>query len=96
MNDGLLEVVLIKNPSNPAEMVELLTDIQSFNLNGKMLEFFSDSSLEIETEEKMDWTLDGEFEKGRNKIIVNNIKSAFTIIINKENKQLRLTENTNK
>ncbi len=92
LNDGLFEVILMKNPSNPAEMVELLTDLQSFNLNGRMLEFFSASKITIETQDSIDWTLDGEFEKGKNKLELSNIKSAVTLVLNRGNGQLSLPE----
>ncbi len=94
INDGLFEVVLMKNPSNPAEMVELLSDLQSFNLDGKMLEFFSAPKITVETEENIDWTLDGEFEKGKHKLVVKNIKSAVTLVLNRGNGQLMLPEKT--
>jgi YegS/Rv2252/BmrU family lipid kinase len=91
LSDGLFEIVLIKNPTNPAETVELLTDFQSFNTKSKMIEFFSASKCEIETEDNIDWTIDGEFQKGRHKIIVKNIKNAITLVVNKGNGQLKLT-----
>ena len=56
-----------------------------------MIEFFSASKCEIETEDNIDWTIDGEFQKGRHKIIVKNIKNAITLVVNKGNGQLKLT-----
>ena len=91
MNDGLLEIVLIKNPANPAETVELLADFQNFNTKSKMIEFFSASECVIETEDNIDWTLDGEFQKGHHKIAVKNKKSAITLVVNKGKKQLTLS-----
>ncbi len=81
MNDGLLEVFLIKNPKNPAELMQILMDINNKHFQSNMFEFFSTTELKIETDDTIDWTIDGEFQKGSDKISIKNIKSAINLIL---------------
>ncbi len=84
MNDGLLEVLLVKFPKNPAELMQLLVDLQAGKYTGSMFEFFSANEITITTEDEIPWTIDGEYQKGNEKITVKNIKSAINLIINQE------------
>lgn len=81
MNDGMFEIILIKNPKNPAELMQLLFDLQSGNYNGELFEFFKSDSFKIKTNENMPWTIDGEYEKGCSQIDIKVVKSAFSLII---------------
>ena len=81
MNDGLLEVLLIKNPRNPAELMQLLLDVNSKNFTSPLFEFFSTEELNIETDDEIDWTIDGEFQRGNEKVTIKNIKSAINLLM---------------
>ena len=81
MNDGMFEAVLVKNPKNPAEFMQLLFDLQSGNYNGKLFEFFKSGNFKIKASDEMDWTIDGEYEKGCSDINISVQKSAFSLII---------------
>lgn len=89
MNDGLFETVLVKLPETPAEYMQLLLDLQTFNYSGSSFEFFSAENIKITADEGMDWTLDGEFEKGCESIEIKNVHSAISLII-KDNTQKKL------
>lgn len=81
MNDGFLEVLLVKEPKNAWELGQLLMDLQEKNYSGKMFEYFKAEKLTITTDEKLDWTIDGEFQNGSEKIEIKNIKSAVRLIL---------------
>lgn len=85
MNDGLLEVVLIKEPKNPAELMQIIIDINNKHYTGKMFEYFSTNEMSIETKDEVDWTIDGEFQKGTEKVTIKNIKSAINLILPNQN-----------
>ncbi len=87
MCDGLFEVVLIKMPTNPADMIQLLMDLQSANPDGAMFDFFRSSDIKIKTSESMNWTLDGEFEKGKEFIEIKVIKNAISMIVPDNNRK---------
>ena len=80
MNDGLLEILLIKTPKNIIELNECIAALTTQNYNSRMLEFRSTSEVEISCEADVEWALDGEYEKGSREIIIKNIPDAFTII----------------
>lgn len=80
MNDGLLEILLIKAPKNIIELNECIAALTTQNYNSRMLEFRSTSEVKIHCEADVEWALDGEYEKGSREIIIKNIPDAFTII----------------
>lgn len=79
LNDGLLEVFLIKFPKNPAEFTQLVFDLNTGNYESSMIEFFSADKIVVETEDKVDWTVDGEYQCGAETISIHNIKDAFIL-----------------
>lgn len=87
MNDGLLEVLLVKYPKNPAEVMQIIFDAKSGKFDSPMFEFFSTNELKITTEDEISWTLDGEYQKGSEKIHIKNLKSAIPIILKDKGKQ---------
>ena len=99
MNDGLLEVLLIKYPKNPVEITQTLFELKNSKFNTHFFEFFSTEEITFFTEEELDWTIDGEYQKGSREIKVKNIKNAITLILNTQNKnnkrikKLQTTEN---
>lgn len=80
LDDGKFEVMLIDAPKNALDLSQLL-----INLSQKKYEppihMFSASSVEIETQQPVNWTLDGEFQKGDTRIEIKNIPSAVRIIV---------------
>ena len=45
-----------------------------------IVRFFSAEKIEIETSSSVNWTLDGEYEQGAEKIVVENLKHAIKIV----------------
>ena len=41
--------------------------------------------MSIETKDEVDWTIDGEFQKGAEKVTIKNIKSAINLILPNQN-----------
>lgn len=83
MNDGLFEVVLIKTPQNPSELMQLLVDLNAGNYTGEGFDFFTAKSILVKANPDMAWTLDGEYQKGGSVIEIKNIHSAVSLVINK-------------
>ena len=81
LNDGLLELVLIKKPKNVFEMNQLILSLNGEIYDCEMISLVSTKTLEIHCETSPDWTLDGEFEKGIQDIKIKNIPDAFKIIL---------------
>jgi YegS/Rv2252/BmrU family lipid kinase len=64
MSDGKLEVLLVRAPKNLAELTDCLVALQKQTYNCAMISFRSASSIQVTAPEDMDWTLDGEQQKG--------------------------------
>ena len=79
MNDGLLELFLVKKPRDPAEFVELLHDLNTGNYKSEMIHFFSVKEASFTFDKRMHWTIDGEHYKGNKKTNIKVIKDAFVI-----------------
>lgn len=80
MNDGLFEVLLIKAPKNIAELNECIVALTSQNYNNKMLVFKSCDKAEFHMPKGVEWSLDGEYEKGSKNVIIQNLHNSICIL----------------
>lgn len=82
LNDGMFEVLLIKNPSNILKLQPMLDGILRQELDREGMEFFHTNNLRIFLEDKeLDWTLDGEHATQTGMIEISNIHNAIRFII---------------
>lgn len=84
LNDGLFEVVLIRNPKNITKYPGLIDDILKHKFDHKDMVFFRTNKVTIESKDELAWTLDGEYAKGDKPITIENIHSAITFIVPQE------------
>lgn len=84
LNDGLFEVTLIKHPNNPIELNSILAALVSEKIDTQYMYSFKTDHIEIEADEEIAWTLDGEFGGKHTKVDMKNLKEAVDIIV-KEN-----------
>ena len=87
LNDGLFEVLLIKNPNNILKLQPMLDGILKQDLNREGMEFFHTGSIKITGGEGLDWTLDGEHGIGTALTEITNIHNAVRFIIPKREKK---------
>ena len=80
LNDGMFEVVLVKNPKDVAEFSRIMIGLANSDLSDSMFEFFKAKEITFETEEDIDWSLDGEEASPGKKIKIVNIKDAIEIV----------------
>jgi YegS/Rv2252/BmrU family lipid kinase len=80
LRDGKFEVLLIRAPKNLQEISECLLSVQKQQYNNAMMTFRSASSVLVEAEPDMPWTLDGEKEEGHAAVQVRNLHHAIRII----------------
>ncbi len=81
MNDGKFEIMLIKAPKTASQLskiVQALAAKQYYDCD--MLEFFSCEELTVLKNPSEGWSLDGEFEKGKDNTVIKNMNSAITLI----------------
>ncbi len=80
MNDGLLEVLLIKSPENLIELNAVVKSLIDGTLETEQIKFFSAKEVKITMVDPVDWTVDGEFAEGAREVKVTTVRSAIELI----------------
>lgn len=86
MDDGLLEVTLIKRPRNPLELNEILVALVTRVDNTNLIESFKTDHIVMEAEEEISWTLDGEFGGDHRIARIEARKHAMKIFLKEDQK----------
>ena len=81
LNDGLFEVLLIRNPDNILKLQPLIDGILKKELNREGMEFFHTKEITVCGGEDVSWTLDGEYCAGAETIKVTNVHNAIKLIL---------------
>ncbi len=81
LNDGIFEVILIRNPDNIVKLQPLVDGILKHEFDREGMEFFRTNKLVVESAEEVSWTLDGEYAKGDGPIAIENVHGAITFVI---------------
>ena len=81
LDDGVFEVTLIKSPQTPLELNEILASLTKLIDDTDLIYSFKTSELRITTEEKVAWTLDGEFGGEHEELVIKNLKQKIQIMI---------------
>lgn len=79
LDDGLFETLLVRAPKNLLDLNQVATALVSRQPNEN---FFSlqTSRIQFESTEPVNWTLDGEFGGAHEKLVIENLPSAVTIL----------------
>ncbi len=81
LNDGLFEVLLIKNPSNILKLQPMVDGILKHDLDREGMEFFHTDKIIVSGCGDLDWTLDGEHAASNKRVLIENIKQAVRFIV---------------
>lgn len=88
LDDGCLEMVLIKEPKTLADQSELMTDLLRLNLNSRHIIFRKTKKLSVLCEEELAWTLDGEFGGAPRLAEISAVPDAYQIVVPHEEAKL--------
>ena len=80
LDDGLYEVLLVKYPGNPIDFQATVSAYLLGDINSDYMYQFKTNRLVIESEEEIQWTLDGEYGGGTRYAEVENLQHAMRII----------------
>lgn len=83
LNDGLFEVMLIRKPTNPLELNNIVAALVDKNIHSEAIHCFKTSHITIESDMPVAWTLDGEFGGEHQRAVVENRHQALEIRIPK-------------
>lgn len=81
LDDGVFEVTLIKSPKTPLELNEILASLTKLIDDTDLIYSLKTSELRITTEEKVAWTLDGEFGGEHEELVIKNLKQKIQIMV---------------
>lgn len=81
LNDGLFEVLLIRNPASVSEFQSIVDGLLRQDLSRKGIEFFHTNAITVHNGQNVSWTLDGEYAEGADLVEIKNIKQAIKFIV---------------
>ena len=81
LNDGLLECVLIKNPTSPSDYQSILSAIMTQDLECRNIVKFATKDVTFTSTEEIKWTTDGEDGGSHKKTHIEVIPDAYKIIV---------------
>ena len=83
LNDGAFEVILVRKPKKVSDILDIFYRLSRLEYDEKQVVFFHSSKLEIECEDEVKWTVDGEYAGKTDKILIRNIPNAIRVYKNK-------------
>lgn len=81
LDDGKFELLLIPNPKSPAELQSLVRALLNQQYDSQGLVFRHVSSIRVETDEQIPWSLDGEYAPAVPKINIINHQRALRMLL---------------
>ena len=83
LSDGLFEVTLVRKPANPLDINVVLAALVNRDISCKDLFCFKTNHITFSSEEKVPWTLDGEFGGSVKNAEITNFKHGLKLVIKK-------------
>lgn len=81
LDDGVFEILLIQKPSNLAELHGIITALLKEKLeNAAYITFFRSAKVAIHAEEKLAWTIDGEYGGEEWDVEILNMEKRLAIV----------------
>lgn len=84
LDDGLFEVTLIRKPSNPLDLNNIIMALVDKRVKSEHIYTFKTPKLTVESEEAVPWTVDGEFGGEHLKAVIENKQKVLHIRIPNE------------
>jgi YegS/Rv2252/BmrU family lipid kinase len=83
LDDGVFEVTLIKRPTNPIELNNIIAALLNRDIDVDGMYCFTAAEIEFEAKEAVAWTLDGEFGGEHENVRIVNCCKAIDIRVSK-------------
>ncbi len=81
MSDGVFEILLVKYPKNFMDFNNIITSLQTNDFENPSICFFRAKEVTIESNEPMQWSLDGECFEANKIETIKNCQKAIKIIL---------------
>ncbi|MBQ2100278.1 MAG: diacylglycerol kinase family lipid kinase [Lachnospiraceae bacterium] len=79
LDDGLFEVTLIKMPTNPVELSNIMGALLNRDIDSELMYCFRASEITVESPEPIAWTLDGENGGAHERAVIKNLHQSVSI-----------------
>lgn len=89
LDDGLFEIILVKNPRNVGEIHGIVSNILSHNFSNENIIFLHSQKVKFTFDEEIAWTRDGENGGKWQNITAENKSKAVRIIVNNIEKETK-------
>ena len=80
-DDGLFEVSLIKRPKSPKELNDIISALVLKQINSDIVTLVKANRIEFEFDERVEWTIDGEFGGNHKHVVIENKKQLLEFMI---------------
>lgn len=84
MDDGVFEVTLIRMPKNPVELNRIIAWLTNITSETEFVYSFKTDRVKFYSQEKIPWTLDGEYGGSHSEVEVKNLQKALEIMVKKK------------
>lgn len=92
LNDGLFEVLLIKMPTNPLELNEIITALLQQRVKDCAFIYFRQAAhIRVQSPKEIAWTLDGEAGGTATEVRADIIPQALTFLLNQKEARKEIT-----
>ena len=81
LDDGKFELLLILNPHTPADLQNLVVALLNQQYDSQGLVFRHVSSIRLETEDALPWSLDGEYAPSLAEVDIENRRQALEMLL---------------
>ena len=79
LNDGEFEVMLVRKPRTPKDIQSIVSCLINKDAENDCVYMFRTSNLRMESEEIVDWTLDGEYGGGVKESCIENLREEIVV-----------------
>lgn len=80
LDDGKFEVILVKNPKTPADILTILHGATHSDFNSDSFSFFRAKDITFYIDEPIEWSLDGEKASSGQEVHITNINKAINLL----------------
>ena len=81
LNDGLFEVLLVKNPKNPLDLNKILTAVMKRDYSADCFDYFKTERITFHSQKPLAWTLDGENGGAYSDTAISCRRQALSILV---------------
>jgi len=79
--DGLFEIILVKQPANPADLIDIFAGLATRAYDGDTIQLIHSSEAKFTFDEDVAWTIDGEDGGLHREVSIENCTRAVSIIV---------------